>query len=26
MFGYALSLGRRFRNLEREVDAMRGTS
>jgi CcmD family protein len=26
LFGYALSLGRRFRNLEREVDALRGTS
>ena len=26
IFGYAISLGRRFRNLEREVDALRGTS
>lgn len=26
LFGYALSLGRRFRNLEREVDTLRGTS
>ena len=26
LFGYALSLGRRFRNLERDVDALRGTS
>jgi CcmD family protein len=26
LFGYALSLGRRFRNLEREVDALRGAS
>lgn len=26
LFGYAISLGRRFRNLEREVDALRGTS
>jgi CcmD family protein len=26
VFGYAISLGRRFRSLEREVDALRGTS
>jgi CcmD family protein len=26
LFGYALSLGRRFRNLERDVDALRGAS
>ena len=26
VFGYAISLGRRFRTLEREVDALRGTS
>jgi len=26
IFGYAISLGRRFRTLEREVDALRGTS
>src|SRR5215207_6106194 len=26
LFGYALSLGRRFRNLERDVDQLRGTS
>ncbi|HEX6749838.1 MAG TPA: CcmD family protein [Longimicrobium sp.] len=26
IFGYAISLGRRFRNLEREVDALHGTS
>ena len=26
ILGYALSLGRRFRNLERDVDALRGAS
>ncbi|HVG46306.1 MAG TPA: CcmD family protein [Longimicrobium sp.] len=26
LFGYALSLGRRFRNLERDVDQLRGAS
>ncbi|MFL5385442.1 MAG: CcmD family protein [Longimicrobiaceae bacterium] len=26
LFGYALSLGRRFRNLEHEVDTLRGAS
>jgi CcmD family protein len=26
LFGYAISLGRRFRNLEREVDSLRGAS
>jgi len=26
LFGYAISLGRRFRKLEREVDGLRGTS
>jgi CcmD family protein len=26
LFGYAVSLGRRFRKLEQDVDALRGTS
>jgi len=26
LFGYALSLGRRFRKLENEIDSLRGTS
>jgi CcmD family protein len=26
LFGYALSLGRRFRKLERDIDQLRGTS
>ena len=26
LFGYALSLGRRFRRLENEIDSLRGTS
>src|SRR5688572_2918767 len=26
LFGYALSLGRRFRALERDIDGLRGTS
>ena len=26
LFGYAISLGRRFRNLERDVDQLRGAS